>query len=283
MALNGTGCFDWQSAGHLKTEQTGCVTPQASLVVKDEACWPNKAEESLSCCQVFFIHLVSVDSEHMIPSLQSHQSHKQHFAAQTLTLTTDKPLTSAASSFIFCAISIVPLCQSSSQNQGLTHPAQVPSPNAHLLSIFVYGRIQWCSHKAEVLSSHTMLTSFFYHHRPDSSVATPSFHKNMGVSNGPKHLELQGIKRYSVSVRPATLSHLTYPSARQKLSCRLDPVCGLQVGWSLMLCSSNTAVPVTQHLGEEKVEGEVRLFGEARNLWPFISCTAGGWITHFII
>lgn len=114
-------------------------------------------------------------------------------------------------------------------------------------------------------------------------VATSSFHKNMAVSNGPKHLELQGIKRYSVSVRPPTLPHLTYPSARQKLSCRLDPVCGLQVGWSLVLCSSNTAVPITQHHGEEKVEGKVRLFGEAQNLWPFISCTIGGCITHFII
>lgn len=78
----------------------------------------------------------------------------------------------------------------------------------------------------------------------------------MGVSNGPKQL----------AVRLPTLSHLTYLSARQKLSCRLDPVCGLQAGWSLVLCSSNNAVPITQHNGEEKTEGEVRLLAEAQNL-----------------
>lgn len=42
MALNSTGCFDCRSAGQLKTEQAGRVnypvTPQASLVVEDEAC-----------------------------------------------------------------------------------------------------------------------------------------------------------------------------------------------------------------------------------------------------
>jgi len=100
---------------------------------------------------------------------------------------------------------------------------------------------------------------------------------NMGVSHGPKHLEAHGIKRYSIAVRLPMLSHLTCPSARP------DPVCGLQVGWSLVLCSSNTAVPSKQHDGEQKAEGEGRLFGEAQDLEPFISAMTGGCITQFII
>ena len=126
------------------------------------------AEESLSCCQFSSIHLTSTDSEHMIPSLQPHHSHKQHSAAQTLTLTMDKPLTSVAASFIFCATSVVPLCPPFFRKWVLTHPAQVSPPHLHLLSIFSYGRTQWCSHKTEALSSHSTLASFFYHHRPDS-------------------------------------------------------------------------------------------------------------------
>lgn len=172
MALNGTGCSDCQSAGQLKTDQAGCVnypvTPQASLVVKDEACWPNTAEGSLSHCQFSSIHLMSTDSEHMIPSLRPHHSHRQHFAAQTLTLTMDKSLTFVALSFTFCATSVVPLCPLFSQKRGLTHPAQFSPHHLHLFSTFGYGRTQQCSHKTEVLSLHSTLASFLYHHGPDS-------------------------------------------------------------------------------------------------------------------
>lgn len=58
----------------------------------------------------------------------------------------------------------------------------------------------------------------------------------MEVSNGPRQPEAQRIKRYSTAARLPTLSLLTYPSARQKLSYRLDPICVLEVGWTLVLC-----------------------------------------------
>lgn len=110
--------ISWR-AGQLKTELAGCViysaTPQAFLAVSDEACWPNMAEASLSCCQFSSIHLVSKDSEHTVPSLGPHNSYRQHFAAQILTLTMDKAQTSVAVSFIFCATFVVPFCQTFSQ------------------------------------------------------------------------------------------------------------------------------------------------------------------------
>lgn len=105
----------WRWAGQLKTELAGCVNypvpPQASLVFSDEACWPNMAEASLSCCQFSSIHLVSKDSGHAVPGLGPHNSHRQHFAAQTLTLTMGKAQTTTAVRFIFCATFVVPFCQ----------------------------------------------------------------------------------------------------------------------------------------------------------------------------
>lgn len=145
------------------------------------------------------------------------------------------------------------LCPSFSKKWGLTHPTQVspltPICSASLAMVEHSGvpTRQRCWARAvcwPAFSTTTGLTPV---------VANSSFHMNTGVSNAPKHLEVQGIKRYSIAVRLPTLSHLTYPSARHKLACRLDPVCGLQVGWSPDLCSSNTAVPITQHMERRKL------------------------------
>lgn len=103
----------------------------------------------------FPLSIFCLKTQSTVPSLGPHNSYRQHFAAQTLTLTMDKAQTSIAVRFIFCATFVVPFCQTFSQIQVLTHTAQVPPPHLPFA--------RWChsyggvtSQRSEVLGSHSI-------------------------------------------------------------------------------------------------------------------------------
>lgn len=123
-------------------------------------------DKSLSCCQFSLIHLMSMDSEHMIPSLRPHP--QAAFCCLNSNLNNGQASDFCCCSFYsLCYICCVPL-STVLIKKGFDSPCTGFTPAPPSAQHLSYGKIQWCSHKTEVLISHSMLTSSFYHHRLDS-------------------------------------------------------------------------------------------------------------------
>lgn len=142
------------------------VTSQASLVVKEETCLSKIPEESLFYCHFSFIHLMSMDSEHMIPSLWL----QPQAALCCLNSNFDNGQVSDFCCCSFCSlcyISCVPL-STVLLKMGFDSPWTSLTPSPPSAQHLSYGKKRWCSYKTKVLISHTTFTSCFYHHRSDS-------------------------------------------------------------------------------------------------------------------
>lgn len=190
--------ISWR-AGQLKTELAGCVnysaTPQASLAVSDEVCWPNMAEASLSCCQFSSIHLLSKDSEH------SPQPRTTQQLQATLRCPDFNPDNGQGSDFHCCKVYFLcyiccALLSNILPDIGFDPHCTSSSPSPPVCS--VVSQLWWC-HKSEVrgagLPQYLPTTT-----SQIPVVATSSLHPDInGIHWGSyrsKHRDVQGIQRY---------------------------------------------------------------------------------------